>query len=119
LPAVGRNAGTPLVTPARSNDSKLGLTVVDLTAETMRRRGLPDTLVGVVINGIDAGGPSRLTPIREGQILLEVNRHRVSSTAEFRAIVSQIGAGSPVAILVYDPITKQRVIHVVVTDPAS
>jgi len=119
LPPVARAAGAPRVAPAASSASKLGLTVDDLTAETIRRRGLPDTLVGVVIRTIDPGGPSRQTAIREGQILLEVNRHRVSSAAEFRAIVSQIGAGSPVAILVYDPITKQRVIHVVVTDPAS
>lgn len=119
LPPVARAVGAPRVAPARRDDSKLGLTVSDLTAEVIRRRGLPETLVGVVIATIDPGGPSRQSAIREGQILLEINRHRVSSAAEFRAIVSQIGAGSPVAILVYDPITKQRVIHVVVTDPAS
>jgi serine protease Do len=121
LPLANRasGSGASRVAPIKRDDQILGLTVADLTPEVMRRRIFPDTLVGVVIAAIDPAGPSRMTPIREGQILVEVNRRRVASAAEYRAIAAAIRPGSPVALLVYDPITKQRLIHVIVTDPAS
>ena len=105
--------------PAKRDDQALGLRVVDLDAATTRRKGLSEATVGVLIASVDPAGPARAAAVREGQILLEINRQRVGSAAQYRAIVAALRPGSPVALFVYDPITRQRVILALVTDPPS
>jgi serine protease Do len=113
--AMSPDAGK--VRPASRSDQLLGLTVSDLDAATAKRRNLPDTLVGVLVTAVDAAGPSRVVPIREGQIVLEINRRRIASAAEYRVVVSTLRPGAPVALFIYDPASKQRLIYSIVTDP--
>jgi serine protease Do len=105
--------------PAARDDVALGLRVVDLDAATARRKGLSDGTIGVLIASVDLAGPARAASVREGQVLLEVNRQRVGSAAQYRAIVAALRPGTPVALFVYDPISRQRVILALVTDPPS
>jgi serine protease Do len=107
------------VSPASRDDQRLGLEVHDLDATVARRLNLPANLVGVVITDVDPAGPSRVAPVRSGEVLLEVNRQRITSKANYRAVVSALRPGSAVAVLVYDPILKQRTICSIVTDPQS
>ncbi|HUL72328.1 MAG TPA: PDZ domain-containing protein, partial [Vicinamibacterales bacterium] len=100
-------------------DQLLGLQVTDLDAAAIKRANLPDAIVGVIVSGVDPAGPARAVPIKEGQILLEVNRQRVASAAEFRAIVSALRPGMPVALFIYDPASRQRLLYALVTDPSS
>jgi serine protease Do len=118
LPETARvtSADPKRVTPASRDDQLLGLDVQDLDTA---RLNLPPALAGVMITDVDPAGPSRVAPIRRGQILLEVNRQRVASKAQYRAIVSGLRPGSAVAVLVYDPILKQRAIYSIATDPQS
>jgi serine protease Do len=105
------------VRPA-SGDQLLGLSVGELDAAQIHRRNLPETLGGVVVTSVDAAGPARVTPIKTGQILLEINRQRVLTVAQYRAVVSALRGGMPVAVLMYDPASRQRFLHAFVTDPA-
>jgi serine protease Do len=107
------------VRPAGRDGQLLGFSVIDLDAATVRRRNLPETLAGVVIASVDPAGPSRVMPIKSGQILLEINRERVTSVAHYRAIVAALRPGAPVALLIYDPASRQRLIQSIVTDPPS
>jgi serine protease Do len=107
------------VEPASRDGSVLGFTVHDLDVADVRRLGLPDALAGVMIVDVDPAGPARAAPVRARQVLLEVNRQRVTSAAEFRAIVSSLRPGAAVAVLVYDPSIKQRAIYSITIDPPS
>ena len=77
-----------------------------------RRLAVPDTLSG------RASSSTSIRPVRRawrrssrGQVLLEVNRQRVTSEAEFRAVAGVPAARrAAVAVLVYDPSLKQRAI---------
>lgn len=121
LPEVARVTGsdTNRVAPARRDDQLLGLDVDDLDPTRAKRMNLPSDVRGVVIKDVDPAGPSRVAPIRAGQILLEINRERITSRAQYRAVVSTLRPGSAVAVLVYDPILKQRTICSIATDPQS
>jgi serine protease Do len=106
------------VRPTASQDqTPLGLTVKDLDASTIRRLNIPDAMIGVLITDVDPAGPAHLARIRSGQILLEINRHHVSSTAEFRALVATLRPGDSVALYVGNYRTDQRSIHVITLDP--
>jgi serine protease Do len=118
-PSMRAQSGDAAKVQTASRDSLLlGLTVIELDAATVHRRNLPDTLAGVVITSVDPAGPSRVTPIKAGQVLLEINRQRVTSVAQYRAIVAGLRPGAPVALLIYDPATRQREIQSIATDPS-
>jgi S1-C subfamily serine protease len=55
--------------------------------------------------------------VRASQILLEINRRRVSSASDFQAIVATLRPGDSVALFIYYPYTDQRVIHAFTLDP--
>jgi len=122
LPRTTRaqSAGTSVVRPAaRQDQAPLGLNVRDLDPGTIRRLGIPDTVAGVLIMDVDPAGPARLARLHAGQVLLEINRHRVTSVAEYRAIVSALRPGETVALFVYDQYSDQRSIYAIVLDPQS
>lgn len=97
----------------------LGLTVRDLDRATAMGRGLPDTIEGVIVVDVDPAGPARLARIRAGHVVLEVNRRRVATAAEFLSIVNALKPGEVAAVLVYDKISDQRLITAIVADPPS
>ncbi len=94
----------------------LGITVRDLDATTIRRFVLPDTLRGVQIIDVDTAGPARLARLRRGQIVMEINRQKVTSVADFQRLVAALNPGATVAVYVFDPLTDERAIHAVVVD---
>jgi serine protease Do len=105
------------VRPAANPDQgPLGLTVRDLDPATVHRLRIPESMAGVIIMEVDPAGPARLARIRAGQVLLEINRHRVTSLAEYRAIVAALRPGETVGLLVYDQSIDQRTIYAIVVD---
>ena len=112
------NSTNRAVKPVANDDlAPLGLKVKELDPATIRRVNLPDSVVGVWITDVDPAGPARLVGVRSSQILLEINRRRVASVADFRAIVSSLRPGESVALFIYYPYTDQRVIHAFTLDP--
>jgi len=96
----------------------LGLTVRDLDRATAMRQGIPETTQGVIVVDVDPAGPARLARIRPGHVLLEINRRRVASQAEFMAALAALKSGEVAAVLLYDQITDQRVITAIIPDPS-
>jgi serine protease Do len=105
------------VQPAAAPDQgPLGLTVRDLDEAVLARFQRPDTIHGVVVSRVDQAGPARVADIQPGQVVLEVNRQRVTSAAEFRAMVAALPSGEPVALLMFDRAADQRLIVTVIPD---
>jgi serine protease Do len=107
------------VEPAGRAGALLGFSVRDRDVSDLHRLALPDTLAGVIVVDVDPAGPARISPIHRGQVLLEINRQRVTTEAEFRAVVASLRPGTSVAVLVYDPSLKERAIYAITTDPQS
>jgi serine protease Do len=104
-------------TRASADWAPLGLRVRDLDPSAVDRLRLPSDIAGVLVSEVDPAGPSRLAHLRINQVILEINRHPVTSVGEYHARVSAIPAGTPVALLVFDRAANQRVITTVIADP--
>jgi serine protease Do len=114
-----RGLGAMAVRPAVSELGPLGLAVRDVDADFRTRQRLPASMQGVLVTNVDAAGPARQAQMIEGQIILEVNRKPVLSAAEFRAVLAGLRPGEPVALLVFDRLSDQRLIATIHPDPPS
>lgn len=95
----------------------LGLRVRDLDPETVARLRLPSGITGVLVTEVDPAGPSRLADLRINHVVMEINRRRVSSLADYGALVSALSPGDAAALLVFDRASGQRIICTVIADP--
>jgi serine protease Do len=66
-----------------------GVTVTPATPALLRRSGLPDDVKGLVITEIDSERVSPWLGLREGDVIVEVNRKPVESAAEMRKAVKE------------------------------
>ena len=110
----------PAVRPATARgQGPLGFTVSDLDQATIARQVLPASIEGVLVSDVDPAGPARLARVRAGFVVLEVNRRRVTTAAEFQTVVASLKPGDVAAILLFDPLSDQRIITAIVIDPPS
>jgi serine protease Do len=67
-----------------------GLSVSALDTRTRARFEIPERIdQGVVVTGVTPGSPAAAAGLREGDVLLEVNRQRVDSPASFERLAKQ------------------------------
>ncbi|MBM3750589.1 MAG: PDZ domain-containing protein [Acidimicrobiia bacterium] len=120
LPSTVRAASVPggVRSVLSPEQGPLGVTVRDLDAATIRRFALPDTLKGVQVLDVDTAGPARQARVRRGHIIIELNRQKVTSVADFQRLVATLAPGTVAAVYVFDPLTHERAIHAVTLDPA-
>lgn len=120
LPATVRPASTSGgVRPAQGRDTwPLGITVREIDEATAKRVRLPESLEGVMIMDVDTTGPARQARIRRGQIVLEINRQKITSVSQFQRVVAALAPGAPVAIYVFDPLTDRRALYALAVDPS-
>jgi len=74
---------------------------------------------GVLISDVDPAGPARLAQLRPNHVILEINRRRVTTVAEYRAVVAGLRPTDAVALLIYERGTGQRVICTILPDAGS
>jgi serine protease Do len=110
----------PLVRPAVAQQlGPLGLGVKELDAATIARMRLPLSIQGLFVTEVDPAGPARLARLRTGHVLLEINRRRMTSMADYRAALASLRPNEAVAVLVYDAPSDQRVLATILPDPSS
>lgn len=93
-----------------------GVRVRDIDDSMAIRNRIPNEIRGVMVYYVDPAGPGRLARLRSGQVLLEINRRPVRSTAAFRSLTAALRPGEPVAVLLYDPLVSGRVVTAVMPD---
>jgi Do/DeqQ family serine protease len=86
-------------TSGTTGNTKFGLTVQPLTAETASRYGLDADDQGLLVTRVDPSGSAANAGIRQGDLIQEVNRQAVKTPTEFSAAVQQSGA-KPALVLV-------------------
>jgi serine protease Do len=119
LPRTARPlaSGLRVSAPVNPEQVRLGLTVKNLDSVNVGGIDLSGGLAGVLITEVDPAGPARLAGLRTGHIVLEVNRRRVSSAAEFRAAIATLRTGENAALFVYDRRSDQRSLYSIGVDP--
>ncbi|MEZ4762446.1 MAG: PDZ domain-containing protein [Calditrichia bacterium] len=76
----------------------LGLTVQDLTNSLRSEYGLSDSDYGVIIQGIAQGGVAERAGLERGDLIMRINRNRITNTGEFAAAIKEIEPGDAVLL---------------------
>lgn len=77
-----------------------GISTQELTPDIYRELNLPQKIRGVVVSNI-AGDSPAIDKLMRADVILEINRKAISSTDNFKAIVSKIKSEEDVLLLVY------------------
>jgi len=75
-----------------SNSGKLGITVQPLTADTAKKLGLPADAKGLAVSDVDPDGPAAEAGIREGDVILEVNRQEVQTAEDMQGALDKLAS---------------------------
>ncbi len=94
---IGEQPGEETVVAAGPKGEGLGVTVESLSEEMAQAYGLRGR-AGVVVTGVASGGAAEAAGIREGDVLLEVDRRRVGSVEEFKSAVAALKPGETVPV---------------------
>jgi serine protease Do len=96
---IGEQPGEETVLAAGPKGEGLGLTVEALSEEMARTYGLRGRS-GVVVTEVKPGSAAEAAGIKEGDVLLEVDRRRVGSLDEFKQAVAALKPGESVPVQV-------------------
>ncbi len=94
---IGEQPGEETVVAAEPKGEGLGVKVESLSEEMAQAYGLRGR-TGVVVTGVASGGAAEAAGIKEGDVLLEVNRRRVGSVEEFKSAVAALKPGEAVPV---------------------
>ena len=103
--------GTPAGTGDRlKNDQEglLGLSVRDLDAAAFNRYDLPKDTRGVLITRVEPLSSSSDADVQRGTVLLEMNRKRITSSADYQRLMHDVQPGDIVTLYLYAPESEQR-----------
>jgi len=78
---------------------RYGFSVQDLSPELREQLTLPEA-IGVVVSGVEEGGPAARAGIRPGDIITQVNREPVKNVQGFSRILGQTRRGGNLLLLV-------------------
>jgi len=110
-------AEPPASDRARSDqDAVLGLNVRDLDRQTADRLDLPKPMRGVLITRVEPLSSSFDGGLERGTVLLEINRRRVDSAADYRRIARTAQPGDILALYVYSPDLAQHQLKTIRVD---
>jgi serine protease Do len=84
--------------PGERAQGKWGLALRDLDARTAQRVGLAPG-EGVLVAGVEPGSAAEKAGVRQGDVILEVNRHKASSVADVQAEAKKREAGGSLLLL--------------------
>ncbi len=89
-----------VVAQAEEYKVDLGFKVQDLTPDIRKQLDIPEDVEGVVVSSVRMGSRAFLAGLREGDVILKVNRKPVGNVREFRKVVNELKPGSPIALYV-------------------
>jgi serine protease Do len=81
---------------------EMGFRVEPLTRTERRRFGVPD-LEGVLVADVDSDSEAWEAGLREGQVIIELNREEVRDLDEYRSVLRGVDPASVLSVRVLDP----------------
>jgi len=96
----GRN-NNAAPTPPEQTGTGFGLTLQDLTPAVARRLQVPAGQNGAVISDVDPDSGSAMAGIRAGDVILSVNRQKVSNATEAGRELQKVPSGGLAQLLLW------------------
>jgi serine protease Do len=102
LEELGSHSGEGMSAPGETNGKmRWGLGLGNLTPELRDQLQAPRDLHGAVIEQVQPGSPADNVGLQQGDIILEVNRHKVQSAIDVQQALSNVGKGEDALVLVW------------------
>jgi serine protease Do len=76
-----------------------GMRLKSITPEIAKRYGYPLGAKGLVVMEIKPGTPAASSPVRHGDLLIELNRRPIDSKRDYKAILKQLDTGDIAQLL--------------------
>ena len=92
------NGGSSRAVPGKA---RWGLGLSDLSPEVRDQLQAPQSLRGAVIEQVQPGSAADNAGLQRGDVILEVNRHKVQSAADVRQALETVSAGQDALLLVW------------------
>jgi len=93
------------------SDRRLGVTVEDITADSRNEYRIPADLTGVVVTHVAQVSDAWERGLREGDVIVQVNRTPLTSLQNYKSIVEKLKPGDIMALYVMSPgVTSGRFI---------
>jgi len=77
-----------------------GVMVQDLTPDLSKKLNIPGRITGVIVTDIEEGSPAAGI-LTAHDVILEVNRKKISGTKDYEAVVSNIKTDDDILLLVF------------------
>jgi serine protease Do len=87
--------------PEEQAANSFGMSLQDLTSDMARRLRVPQGQEGVLITDVDPSGPAGRSALRQGDVILEINRRPVSSASEAARALNAVQAGRTASFLIW------------------
>jgi serine protease Do len=84
---------------AEPTGKDLGMTVQNLTKELAKSFGIEEDS-GVIVSEVQPGSPAAMADIREGDLIKEVNRKKITNVTEFKKALGEADSEKGVLLLV-------------------
>ena len=81
--------------------ARWGIGLADLTPETRDQIQVPGDVKGAVIEQVQPGSPAEDAGLQPGDVILEVNRHKVQSAADVKQDLGSVPAGQNALVLIW------------------
>ena len=94
-----RSDTEPTMARGETRSDDLGLEVREINPEIADRLGLDEATRGVVVTGVDPDGKAGQADIRQGDVIVEINRKPVESLEDYRRQIDKIEKGDTVQML--------------------
>ena len=101
LEALGSRAEANGNSPEGQGKMRWGIGLGNLTPEMRDQLQAPNNIHGVVIEQVQPGSPADNAGLQQGDIILEVNRHKVQNANDVKQELSSIPKGQDALLLVW------------------
>jgi len=109
---ANRDESESIPDKSTGSDRRLGVTVEDITTEGRREYRIPDDVNGVVVSRVSQVSDAWERGVREGDVIVKVNRQPVSSLDEYRVIVEKLKPGDILSLYIVTPgVTTGRFVN--------
>jgi serine protease Do len=101
LGAIGDKPGETENSGKSEGKMRWGIGVSDLSPDVREQLNVPQGLHGAVIEQVQPGSSADNAGLQQGDVILEVNRHKVQSAADVQQALSSVPKGQDALVLVW------------------
>jgi serine protease Do len=101
LEGLGNGAGEGGSIAEGQGKMRWGIGIGDLTPDMRGQLQAPGTVQGAVVESVQPGSPADNAGLQQGDIIIEVNRHKVQNAAEVKQALSNVPKGEDALLLVW------------------